>query len=57
MKFIFSAQIDYVIDAIDAVPQEMLDDQRVRIATGKYCVYSMNISRKYVQLFMVSRKT
>ena len=30
----FSAQIDYVIDAINAVPQEMLDDQRVRIATG-----------------------
>ena len=30
----FSAQIDYVIDAINAVPQEMLDDYRVRIATG-----------------------
>ena len=33
-SFLFSAQIDYVIDAIDAVPQEMLDDQRVRIAAG-----------------------
>ena len=32
--FLFSAQIDYVIDAIDEVDQKMLDDERVRIAAG-----------------------
>ena len=49
------AQIDYAIDAIDAVPQEMLDDQRVRIATGIFIWMILNKSLKFngLILFMI----